>query len=163
MKTVSKVKIGMAELDIIKKEGILTTLGLGSCVGISLYDKIEKVAGMAHIMLPDSTKISHNENKAKFADTAVPLLILKMEKMGARKSNMIAKLAGGAQMFSFAEKDDTMQVGKRNVIASRKALKKEGIRIVAEDVEKNYGRTIELSAETGKLLVKSIGKEITEL
>ncbi|MCT4613014.1 MAG: chemotaxis protein CheD [Clostridia bacterium] len=161
--TLQVVKVGMADLNLIKGEGMITTLGLGSCVGISLYDPLTKVAGMAHIMLPDSTQIKNNDNKFKFADTATVILIDKMIELGASKSRITAKLAGGAQMFSFANDSDIMKVGERNVIASKEALKKAGIKIIAEDTGKDYGRTIQLFAEDGKLIVKTIGKGTIEL
>src|SRR5690554_3920898 len=94
-------KVGMADYKAIKSTGILTTLGLGSCVGIALYDKINKVAGLAHIMLPSSLEIKNNSNKAKFADTAIEELIKEMLFLGASKKYIVAKLAGGSQMFSF--------------------------------------------------------------
>ncbi len=86
--------VGMADLNVTRAPGILTTLGLGSCVGIALYDQAVKVAGLAHIMLPDSKLIQNNSNTAKFADTGVVELYEKMIKAGANKNSMVAKLAG---------------------------------------------------------------------
>lgn len=150
------VKVGMADLKVIKAPGILTTLGLGSCVGIALYDKINKVAGLAHAMLPSSTEISNNQNKAKFVDTGIDMLIEKMLAEGANKYNIVAKIAGGAQMFSFSN-NSILNIGERNVLATRKKLKDLGIRIVSEDTGGNYGRTILLNSEDGSLTVKTIG------
>jgi len=163
LETLTIVKVGMADLNIIEHEGMITTLGLGSCVGVSLYDNMKKIAGMAHVMLPDSTQIKNNGNKAKFADTAIPMLVNKMVARGANKSRITARLAGGAQMFAFAAENDVMQVGARNVEASKKALNILGIKITGEDTGKNYGRTIQLYAEDGKLIVRSIGHGIIEL
>ncbi len=151
------VKVGMADYKAIKSTGILTTLGLGSCVGIALYDKINKVAGLAHIMLPSSIEIKNNSNKAKFADTAIEELIREMVLLGASKKYLTAKLAGGSQMFSFDSNVDILRIGERNVIASRKKLQELDVHIVAEDTGGNYGRTIELSSQDGNLLVKTIG------
>ena len=110
------VKVGMADLKVIAEYGILTTLGLGSCVGIALYDKTTKIAGLAHIMLPSSKLIKNNQNKAKFADTAVELLLEIMTDMKASKRHITAKIAGGAQMFSFKEKaSELLNIGERNV------------------------------------------------
>lgn len=150
------IKIGMADLNVTKPPDILQTCGLGSCVGICLWDAVTKVAGMAHIMLPDSNQSKSQGNKAKFADTAVPLLIEKMVEMGAHKTRLVAKIAGGAQMFSFYGKNDIMRIGERNAEAVKMALKKEQIRLLAEDTGGNYGRTIEFSAVDGKLLVRTI-------
>ena len=156
-------KVGMAELAVCKYPDALTTLGLGSCVGIALYDPVTKVSGLAHIMLPDSTKIKNNQNIAKFADTGIEELIKQMIKIGASKTRLVAKIAGGAQMFAFktstSQANDMMQVGARNVEAVKAVLKKEGIRLLAEDTGLNYGRTIEFYSENGQLLIKRVGKE----
>lgn len=154
------IKVGMADLNVCRGPGILTTLGLGSCIGIVLYDPVTKVSGLAHIMLPDSTKIKNNSNKAKFADTAIDKVIEDMAQLGANKNRLVAKLAGGAQMFAFASSNDLMRIGERNAIASKNKLKQLSIKVLAEDIGKNYGRTIEFYSETGNLLIKTIGKEI---
>lgn len=154
------IKVGMADLNVCKSADILTTLGLGSCIGIVLYDPVSKVSGLAHIMLPDSTKIKNNSNKAKFADTAIDQVIKDMVKLGANKNRLVAKLAGGAQMFAFNSSNDLMRIGERNTIASRNKLRQLGIKVLAEDTGKNYGRTLEFYSETGDLLIKTIGKEV---
>jgi len=153
------IKVGMADLNSCKAPNALTTLGLGSCIGIILYDPKTKVSGLAHIMLPDSTQIKNNQNTAKFADTAIVRLIGDMEKLGANKRRLVAKIAGGAQMFSFGSGNDLMRIGERNAIASRKKLKEIGIPLLAEDCGANYGRTIEFYSETGELHIKTIGKD----
>ncbi|WIF94662.1 chemotaxis protein CheD [Caminicella sporogenes] len=163
MKENKVIKVGMADLNTTTAPGILTTLGLGSCVGICLYDPTTKVAGMAHIMLPDSKKIKNNSNKAKFADTAIDWLIEEMIKKGARKYRLVSKIAGGAQMFAFMNKSDMMKIGEKNVIAVKEVLSNLNIPIVAEDTGGNYGRTIEFYSENGILLVKTIGHGIKEL
>ena len=151
------VKVGMADLNVIKAPGILTTLGLGSCVGIVLYDKNNKIAGLAHIMLPNSKEIKNNENRAKFADTGIELLIEMMVKQGAKKEHLTAKVTGGSQMFSFNNNNSILKIGERNIIATKEKLKDLNIRIISEDTGGNYGRTIEVDAEDGSLLVKTIG------
>lgn len=155
------VKVGMADLKVCKEPDSLTTLGLGSCVGICLYDPITKVSGMAHIMLPDSTQISRDKNPAKYADTGIDLLIREMMALGANKGRLKAKIAGGAQMFAFnASADSLGRVGDRNVEAVKKNLMALSIPIIAEDTGLNYGRTIEFSSVDGSLLIKSVGKEL---
>ncbi|PHV71766.1 chemotaxis protein CheD [Sporanaerobium hydrogeniformans] len=157
------VKVGMADLNVAKAPDILTTLGLGSCVGIALYDNITKIGGLAHIMLPDSTQIKNNENVAKFADTAIEKLICDMSIIGAKPSRLVAKIAGGAHMFEFKNMDDMMRIGTRNVTAVMEILKKLNIPILANDTGSNYGRTIELHTDTGILLVRTIGHGIKEI
>ncbi|MBE5950159.1 MAG: chemotaxis protein CheD [Lachnospiraceae bacterium] len=152
------IKIGMAELDICLPPDAITTLGLGSCVGVVLYDPTKKISGMVHVMLPDSTKIKNNENLAKFADTGIEELLKQIVAKGANRKNIVAKIAGGAQMFAFKSDNDMLRVGDRNVEATKEKLKQLQIPLIAEDTGKNSGRTIEFFPETGELLVKSVGK-----
>ena len=154
------IVVGMADLNISKAPGSLTTMGLGSCVGIALYDSIAKIAGLAHIMLPDSKAIHNNSNKAKFADTAMVKLIEDMERIGARRRNLKAKIAGGAQMFAFNATNDNLRVGDRNVEATKRALLAHGIPLIAEETGESFGRTVELYAEDGRFLIKAIGQRI---
>lgn len=161
--TEDKIKVGMADLKVARAPLILTTLGLGSCVGVALFDPKTKVGGLAHIMLPDSTQIKTNSNEAKFADTAIAKLVECMENEGASVSRMVAKIAGGAQMFEFTHVDESMRIGTRNVVAVKKMLELYSIPIIAEDTGANYGRTIELNTSTGILLVKTIGHGIKEI
>ena len=139
------------------------TIGLGSCIGIALYDRNKKVAGLSHIMLPDSTQFKSASNPMKFADSAIPLLVEKMKDQGCRKQNIVAKIAGGASMFNFSDKSIISDIGKRNSDAVKKALKEIGIPIIAEDTGGDKGRTMILEASTGKVTLKIVGKGIIEL
>ncbi|MBE5959911.1 MAG: chemotaxis protein CheD [Lachnospiraceae bacterium] len=152
------IKVGMADLNICLPPDTITTLGLGSCVGIVLYDPGKKISGMVHVMLPDSTKIKNNENIAKFADTGIAELLKRMIAAGATRSTLVSKIAGGAQMFAFKTNNDMLRVGERNVEAVKQILSELKIPILAEDTGENYGRTIVFNPETGELLVKSVGK-----
>ena len=154
------IKVGMADLNICHSPDAITTLGLGSCVGVVLYDKGRKIAGMVHVMLPDSTKVRQNQNKAKFADTGIDLLIEMLQKEGSVKSALTAKIAGGAQMFAFNSNNDMLRVGERNVEAVKTKLNSIGIRILAEDTGLNYGRTVEFYPETGDFVIKAVGKPV---
>ncbi len=154
------IKVGMADYKTARGEDILITLGLGSCVGIVLYDRSKKIAGMAHIMLPSSKEIRNNSNKAKFADTALDEMLENIMKMGAMRTRLTAKIAGGAQMFNISSKGSTLNIGKRNVDAVKKKLTELRIPIISEDVLGNYGRTIEFDCSDGGLKIKSIGKGI---
>ncbi|WP_026476026.1 chemotaxis protein CheD [Alkaliphilus transvaalensis] len=155
------IKVGMADLKVVKEPDALTTLGLGSCVGIAIYDNLKKIAGLAHIMLPDSTLIKNNANKAKFADTAIEIMIDEMIKQGASMSRMTAKITGGSQMFSFGNgSSDLMKIGYRNTVATKEILGKLNIPILAEDTGGNHGRTIEFYSVNGDLQVKTIGHGI---
>lgn len=151
------VKVGMADMNTVQFPGGLTTLGLGSCVGVCLYDPITKVTGMVHVMLPYSTQIKNNSNIAKFADTGIVALVENMVKLGAKRNRILAKIAGGSQMFATSDTNDIMKIGSRNVQATKEMLTKLNIPLMAEDTGGNYGRTIELYSENGSLLVKTIG------
>lgn len=154
------IKVGMADLNICKSPDIITTLGLGSCIGIAVYDPSSKVGGLAHIMLPDSTKIKNNSNIAKFADSGIEELIRRVTDAGASKTRLVAKIAGGAKMFAVSGLSDVGNIGARNAEASKAKLKELGIPLLAEDTGLNYGRTVELHCETGEFYVKSVGKPI---
>ncbi|MGE5654465.1 MAG: chemotaxis protein CheD [Bacillota bacterium] len=149
------LKVGMADLAVGRSPAILKTCGLGSCVGICLLDPGTKVGGMAHIMLPVSSLAKSVENPAKYADTAVPLMVKRMQDLGANRSRMIAKIAGGAQMFLFAGSSEVMRIGERNAQAVKDALRELGIHVIAEDIGGNYGRTIEFACESGTLKIKT--------
>lgn len=157
------IKVGMADYKVGCNPASLISYGLGSCIGIALYDSVTRIGGLAHIMLPDSTQARSAENPAKFADTAIPLVLEEMIKLGAVRSRIVAKIAGGAQMFTFANTTDIMRVGERNAEAVRILLKKVDIRILAEDTGGNYGRTVELKLETGVYRIKTIDKGEKEL
>ena len=154
------IKVGMADLNACKNPDIITTLGLGSCIGIALYDPVTKIGGLAHIMLPDSTKMRNNSNIAKFADTGIEELLKRVIKEGASKTRLVAKIAGGAKMFEVSGLSDIGNVGQRNAEASKAKLKELGIRLVAEDTGLNYGRTVELHCDTGEYYIKSVGKPL---
>ncbi|MCS7234220.1 MAG: chemotaxis protein CheD [Synergistetes bacterium] len=157
------IRVGIADFNIAKSPDILVTLGLGSCVGVALYDKVAKIGGLAHIMLPDSKQAREGQNPAKFADSAIPLLIEKMERAGASKSRIVAKIAGGAQMFSFSDKNLQLSIGKRNVEAVKAVLAQEKIPLVSEDTGGGYGRSVELHTDTGKFIIRTVGHGIKEL
>jgi chemotaxis protein CheD len=157
------IKVGMADLKASAHPSVLTTLGLGSCIGIALYDPVTKISGLAHIMLPSSLQARNNTNTAKFADTAVVCLLNEMRKLGARKDSIVAKLAGGSQMFAFTQSSDMMRIGQRNAEASRDALHEQKIPLISEDTGGNYGRTIELDSTNGILSIKTIGYGIRQI
>jgi len=152
----ANILVGMADLNVGRSPDKLTTLGLGSCVGLILYDSISKVGGMAHIMLPNSSINTDTKNKAKFADTALEDLLRLLATRGANKRKLIAKLAGGANMFTSSSHDDIMKVGQRNVAMCHRLLDEYSIPIIAEDTGGNYGRTIEFCCETSLLKIRTV-------
>lgn len=154
------IKVGMADLNVCKSPDIIITLGLGSCVGVALYDPTTKIGGLAHVMLPDSTQIRNNSNIAKFADTGIEELVRRVTEAGAKRSQLKAKIAGGAKMFAVSGLSDVGNIGERNAVSAKQKLKELGIPLIAEDTGLNYGRTVELHCETGEFHIKSVGKPL---
>lgn len=152
------IRVGMADYKVGKSPDSLITLGLGSCVGVVIFDKNKGIAGMAHIMLPSSQEIKNNSNKLKFADTCIDLMMDELNKMNVSRSSLKAKIAGGAQMFSVSLNSENLNIGKRNAMAVKEKLKSFNIPIVAEDLYGSNGRTITFDIATQELHIKSIGK-----
>ncbi|MBD5472337.1 MAG: chemotaxis protein CheD [Lachnospiraceae bacterium] len=151
------IKVGMADLKTCSGEDAVTTLGLGSCVGIAIRDPATGVGGLAHIMLPDSKEIRNNQNRPKFADTGIEDLVKEIVLKGGNRSRLVAKIAGGAQMFSFGSKSTMIRVGERNVEASKRKLSELRIPLLAEDTGKTYGRTVVFYPKTGDFLIRAVG------
>ena len=159
-KSVKDIHVGIGEYKIALCPNRLVTLGLGSCVGVSLWDPVTKMGGLLHIMLPNSKEFSKVVKPEKYADLGIPLIVQELVRQGAGQSRMIAKLVGGAQMFSGADKKQLFNIGERNIEMSRKILKEITIRITAEEVGGNKGRTMYLDTATGEVLIRTIGKDI---
>lgn len=152
MKTIT---IGIAESKIAQSPDRLATLGLGSCVGLVLYDPVTKICGMVHIMLPSAPKGIAISNKYKFADTAVDELIRRMVVSGALQSRLIAKAAGGAHMFNTSYNLDIMNIGHKNVEMCRQMLNVRRIAIASEDTGGYSGRSIEFDCENNLLEIRT--------
>ena len=152
------IKVGMADLKIAKAPDLLTTLGLGSCIGLTLYDPVSKVGGLVHYMLPDSTKLKNNTNIAKFGDTGIRELYKQVVANGANPRRLVAKIAGGAKMFEVSGLSNVGNVGERNAEEAVLILKELNVPLIARDTGLNYGRTVVLDCSTGDYLIKSVGK-----
>ena len=149
-----EVTVDVADFAIASGDSTLVTLGLGSCVALALHDPVTGIAGLAHILLPSIGTGPPSIRAAKYADTAVPLLVEEMKRHGARRK-LVAKMAGGARMFA-ALLPSGINMGERNIEATRLALAKLNIKIVAEDVGGEYGRSVRFVAATGALTVRSL-------
>lgn len=158
-----ELKVGIADLNLVMPPDKIMTIGLGSCIGIALYDKRTRTSGLAHIMLPDSTQFKDITKPLKFADLAIPILIKKMLDSGCDKRNITAKIAGGASMFNFSDKSMVSDIGKRNADSVKEILKKESIPVVAEDTGGNKGRTMILDSSDGMVTLKIVGQGIVIL
>ena len=153
------IKVGMADLKIAKAPDSLTTLGLGSCIGLTLYDPVAKIGGLVHYMLPDSTKRKNNTNIAKFGDTGIKELHRLMIQAGANPRRLVAKIAGGAKMFEVSGLSSVGNVGDRNAEQAKIELRELRIPLVAEDTGLNYGRTVVLDCENGDYIIKAVGRD----
>lgn len=147
--------VRMADQRVSRKRGdVLVSIGLGSCIGLALVDARRGVAGLAHILLPDSREGRDVGNRGKFADTAVPALV---ELLGSPVSALRAVLVGGAQMFSFGPSTGTLDIGSRNERATREALRRVGVRVHAAATSGGKGRTIRVHVGDGRVTVKEAG------
>lgn len=152
------LKVGMAESLVAQAPSRLACFGIGSCVCVALYDPEAQLAGLAHSMLPSAPLSASpmGQERAKYADSAVPWLVESMEKSGARRSRLFARLVGGATMFSFGNKaDGSLSLGERNLKAARESLKAIGIELRSEDGGGSVGRSIEFDPADGSLLVRT--------
>lgn len=157
------ISVSIAELAVAKAPVILETQSLGSCVGVALLDPVSKIGGLAHIMLPDSKKVTISGKPGKYADTALAEMITRMTAMGANRAGIVAKMAGGACMFTGVGANEYMNIGGRNVAAVKALLKEQHIPLLAEDTGGTYGRTIEFHTATGKLQIKSAMQDTKEI
>lgn len=151
--------IGIAELNIVRPPHKISTLGLGSCVGVVLFDRLTGMAGMVHVLLPSWGAFQGQTNKAKFADTGVAELLNIMLENGALRGGISAKIAGGAHMFDYSNADnDLLRIGQKNVHMCKGTLTALRIPLIAEDTEGKYGRTITFDTASGLLHIKTIGR-----
>ena len=152
-----EVIVKVADWAAERGDGVLVTLGLGSCVAIMLHDPQTKAGAMAHVLLPSISLARDIANKAKFPETAVPLLIERLKALGADPRRLVAKLAGGASMFSQLVTPGTIQMGERNVLAARTSLRAAGIPILRESVGGERGRSVRFHLEDGRVEIRSVG------
>jgi chemotaxis protein CheD len=152
------IVVKVADLQVASGTSELVTLGLGSCVAICLHDPAAKVAGMAHILLPNKHLTRNPENPAKFPQAAIPLLVERMQALGADRGRITAKLVGGASMFGNLTPSGAVQMGERNVVASRQVLQDLGITIAAEATGGTIGRSVRLQATDGALFIRTIAQ-----
>ena len=150
------VKVGIADMNTVKAPDTIRTAGLGSCVGVILYDLDRELAGMIHVMLPDSQIRSPEGklNEAKFADLAISAMVKRLKLEGAGR--LRAKLAGGAQMFQLSGTVDTIRIGPRNIEAVKEQLLLQRISVTAEDTGGSSGRTIEFDPKNGMLNIRTV-------
>lgn len=156
----SNITVGIGELNVASFPVNLHALGLGSCVGLMLYDPVTKTGGLAHIMLPESNN-GDAEKRGKYADTAIVDLYNEMLKRSVKKENIKAKIVGGASMFNL--KNDVLKIGEKNIYATKEALKKLGIPVSAEETGGIIGRTVFLNTGTGEVEIKTVNQQLKKI
>lgn len=149
--------VGLGDMKIAKFPQNITTMGLGSCVGITMYDPHSKIGGLLHAMMPYIDEINNKSNKYKFVDEGIKEMLRAMVSSGAKKSTIQIKVVGGAEMFRFT-RDAFERIGHRNQEAAFKTIDELGYTVLSQDCGKNYGRTITLDTQNGSLVVKSVGQ-----
>lgn len=154
-----EIRVGISDYKVSQSPNKLITLGLGSCVGVAIYDKVTKKGGLSHIMLPDSTFFKREMKPEKFADLAIPMMVEEISKNKSNR-NMVAKIAGGASMFNFSDNGLNNNIGEKNVLAVEKKLKEMGIPILASDTGGNKGRTMIVDLENFNISIRSVNKEV---
>ncbi len=131
-------------------EGTLVTYALGSCIGLMVYDRVARVGGMLHYMLPDSAIDLEKAaaNPAMFADVGIPLLFRSCYQLGAEKKRMVAYAAGGAEPLTGF---NSFEIGRRNQLALKKILWKAGVILRGESLGGTLSRTVRLELATGRI------------
>ena len=157
---VTEIRVKVADYAVGggRDEQTLTTIGLGSCVAIMLYDAVARVGGLAHVLLPSESMARDRSNPAKFPTSAVALMLAEMTRLGADARRVSAKLVGGASMFASLMPAAGINIGERNVAAARQALAERGVPIVAEDVGSDHGRSVYFRLQDGRVEVRSLKK-----
>ena len=156
---VREIVVTVADWAADRGEVDLVTLGLGSCVAIMMYDPETRVGGMAHVLLPSKSLARDASNPAKFPETAVPLLLARLTQLGAEPRRLTAKLVGGASMFAALMTPGSIQMGERNVAASRNALRSAAVPIIAEAVGGDVGRSVRMHLSDGSVEIRTVGAD----
>lgn len=151
----TEIRVKVADYAVARNETTIATIGLGSCIAIALYDSTSRVGGLAHILLPSVSLSRDPSNAAKFPETAVPMLLREMRKLGAN-GRITAKIAGGSSMFGSLLPGGGINMGERNIEATRQALSANGVTLTAEDVGGDYGRSVYFDLADGTVKVKSL-------
>lgn len=140
-------------------DAVIVTLGLGSCVAVMLYDAAVRAGGLAHVLLPSRSLARDVSNPAKFAETAVPLLVERLAALGAERRRLVAKLAGGASMFGQLMTPGGVQMGERNAAAVRDALRAAAIPVVGEALGGESGRSVRFHLADGRVDIRVVGAD----
>jgi chemotaxis protein CheD len=151
------VKVGVAQYRVAQAPAHMMTLALGSCLGIVLHDPAAEIGALAHAMHPWRERVKNNANRAKFVDSVIPVVVVRMVKWGARRDRIVAKIFGGARMFdAYKNCQGILQIGDENIVAARDVFGRIGIPVVAESVGGTSGRTIFFDVSDGSVSVRYV-------
>jgi chemotaxis protein CheD len=155
--------VKVAEWAAERGDGVIVTLGLGSCVAIMLHDAEVCAGAMAHILLPSKSLARDASNPARFPESAVPFLVQRLKALGADPRRLVAKLAGGASMFAQLMTPGSVQMGERNILAARNALRAASIPVAREAVGGERGRSVRFHVADGRVEVRTVGADAVVL
>jgi len=153
---VSTLNVGLGEQVISKQpDDVLVAYGLGSCLGIGMFDPVARVAGLLHAVLPESN--NGDGSSSKYVTSGIHNLIDGMVKAGANPSRLVVRMAGGANMLVSASLSQVFEIGSRNIAAAHKTFQQMNIKLAGIEVGGNVGRTVKLYVVTGKMTVRMVG------
>jgi len=152
-----KLTVGIADMKLAKGSGVLITYALGSCIGLCFHDPVVRLGALLHIMLPLNMEAGR-KNPLKYADTGIRETLRQMETKGAARSRITVKIAGGAKMFEVSG-GQLGNIGLRNIESVHTILKKEGIRLLGENVGGNVARTLLFDVDSGQACIRSYGRK----
>lgn len=154
----SKLTVGIADMKMAQGSGVLITYALGSCIGLCFHDPRLKIGALLHIMLPLNMEAGRT-HPLKYADTGIKETLKQLEARGASRSRLTVKIAGGAKMFEIKDGSGLGNIGQRNIESVHAILKRENIRLLAEDVGGTVARTLLFDVATGQGCIRSYGKK----
>ena len=154
----SKLTVGIADMKMAQGEGVLVTYALGSCIGLCFHDPRLRLGALLHIMLPINMETGRT-HPLKYADTGIRETLKQMEARGALRSRMTVKIAGGAKMFEIAGGSGLGNIGQRNIESVNAILKRENIRLLAQEVGGKVARTLFFDVGSGQGCVRSYGQK----
>jgi chemotaxis protein CheD len=158
------VVISLGEMHVTRDPSAqMVCFGIGSCIAFTAFDPVNKIGGMAHFVLPDSTQSSGGTNRVRFVDAGIPILLDDLTKAGALRSRLVFKIAGGAHMVVAKGFESRLNIGQRNIEAARATMAALGLRLRSEDVGGTHGRTVRMAAATGDVTVSTVGGASYEL
>lgn len=153
-----KLTVGIADMKLLQGEGTLVTYALGSCIGLCFHDPRLRLGALLHIMLPLNMEAGRT-HPLKYADTGIKETLRQMEAKGASRRRMTVKIAGGAKMFEISGGSGLGNIGQRNIESVHTILRREGIRLLAEDVGGSVARTLLFDVSSGQGCIRCYGRK----